>query len=265
MNRLIWLCFFIFQSTNLFALDNKVFTGQYPSATTFQKISLEKLKTYFETLAGQSINNIDPISGVRTYQVRRKNSLVVDLIFAKIERQQAGNKLVEGVYYSLSSGRGLVFIFTRYGLNLKESTDRDLLLLNFLPSDSSTSYSLEIPILGFYLNTEVGAKNENSYISLKQMAFELKIESVYSDMKAQRNYLFYFKPMPSPQSSLTVQAEAREGSWSNLQYLHFSSSKGLITPNLFFQGLDQGSSVYEELGGEYLDMINYMGFPVLSN
>jgi len=261
MKIIICLTLIIFFFSDVMALEKMTFFNQYPSQNEFQKILLSKLKSYFEALSTQSLSRIDSKSELRVFQIKRKDSSGVDTIYAKIERGQINGALVERINYYLENGRGISFIFKRFGIDSKPSTDKDLLELNFKLTSSVEEYSLEIPIFGLKIRSEFENGIDTASILLKPMGPELKIENIFEASKAERRYYIFFKDAIPPQTSLVVKAEEISGEWAYFKYSHFSSTEGEITPNLFFQKLEFASTIYEEFGKEYLEILKYIGFP----
>ncbi len=266
MKILLGLLFFITADVNAIQLDRQVFSEKYQNLQMFQKELLGSLRNYFSLLPTNSIQTYDS-AGIYVFKVLKKNSPYFyhfDTVFAKIERKRISGVLTEQLYYHLDNGQGVSFKITKTGPKTVYSTDQELLGLNFKPTSADETYVVEIPELSISISSDYRMKKEIESISLGNAGFELRIESSYSESKARRDYIFYSNLMKIPQVALSVSATFNEDSWEKIQFKHFKSNTGSITPALFSQGISQASSLYVEQSVESQKILEGMGFPILN-
>jgi len=251
---------FILNSQNLLAFEKNIFNESYPSFDNYQSILFSKFKNYFSALALNSLNYQD-INGIKIFKIKSGDNFLT--LYSKITRSRLGNKLTESIVYSLENGNSLEYIIEKIGDSVEITNDLDLLSFQFKKSSNEQFYKIIIPTFKVYLTYAHTAESETNFFSLGYMDFNVKIETLIKEKSAQRNYLFFLKNMPNPQSSLTVVAE-ENFKWGNVEYRHIFNNSEEITPKQFFQGLAMGIEPFEEASDIFIKTINSLNFPVLN-
>lgn len=245
------------------ALGPSVFEETYPNYQNYQQLLFGGLKTYFESLPQNSLNYLD-INGVRIFKVRNKNHVDFTTIVSKISRTQSSELLVERVIYYLENGNSLEYIVKKTGKNIAPTADFDLLSFRFKPTFLEDTYKVTIPLYKIEISHSRLEKNkELSFFYLGFMEFNMQIETFYSEFEASRNYIYFSKDMPRPQSSLGVKAIETNHQWNGLSYEYFGTGAGEITPKQFFGALADGAGAFSEASEIMAKIIKHIGFPKL--
>jgi hypothetical protein len=250
-------------SINLFAIDSNVFAERYPTFQTFNQILFADVRTYFEALPIHSLNYTDA-DGVRIYRVHYHGQTEFSVIFSKITRTQSDNEIIERVSYALENGNSIGYEIIKRGEGIIPSKDADLLSFNFKKGINDTFYQLTVPNYNFQLTYKKNGNDENTLFYMGLMEISVQIESHFQENKASLDYIYFYKGMPTPQASLTVQAIETTSQWSGLQYIHISSqAAGEITPGQFFAGLKDGAGIFFGGGKMMMQMLSNLGFQKL--
>lgn len=247
-------------SLNLWALEPLVFKDTYPDFKNYQSILFNDLKTYFEALPLNSIVYSD-INGVKVYKIRKHTGGFLT-ITSKITRNISSGQMVERVAYYLENSELFEYEVKKTGKNVAPSEDFDLLSFRFKPSPKDDVYQISVPHFKIQISHENTSNSKDlSFLSLGFMEFNVQIETTLIEKSASRNYIYFFKHMPSPQASLGVRATEKEHDWSGTQYVHFASGAGEITPKQFFGGLADGAQAFGEASRIMVTVLKSVGFP----
>lgn len=259
--QIIILSFF-FNIITAYGIEKNIFSNDYPSASNFQLTLFSKVKDYLDAMTSQSIitNNAN---GLTAYQFKKLNSLSLELIFIKIERIESINSLTERVQYSFENGQIFSYELIKYGANNEFSTDVDLRMMRLKTTQLTNGYEIRVPQLGLVINSRISETSTLEKISLNEIGFELSIETFYKEKMAQRNYIYFFNGMPNPQTSLSVRVDILEFNWSKYKFTHLGSSLGEVSPSVFYQGLTQGTALFDQLSLVFLLNFESLGFPKL--
>lgn len=259
--QIIFLSFFL-NIINAYGIEKNIFSNNYPSASNFQLTLFSKVKDYLDALSSQSIitNNAN---GLTAYQFKKLNSLKLELVFIKIERMETVDSLTERVQYSFENGQIFSYELIKYGANNELSSDIDLRMMRLKTTQLTNGYEVRIPQLGLVINSRISETSTFEKISLNEIGFELSIETFYQEKMAQRNYIYFFNGMPNPQTSLSVRVDSLESNWAKYKFTHFGSSLGEVSPSVFYQGLTQGSALFDQLSFVFLLNFESLGFPKL--
>ncbi|MDD4973226.1 MAG: hypothetical protein PHY93_02695 [Bacteriovorax sp.] len=250
----ILFCFFIL-TINAYAVDESVFAERYPNFQDYQSLSLQGLNNYFYSLFSKSIT----LHGQKDfYQLVVLDDLgqTITKIDARIERSRTEATLTESMHFILPNDEHFDYTLTRAGINLVETADMDLLTFNF--NTKEESYDLAFKQLEARFQKQKNNKGvEKSFILLGIMEINILIETNLQEFEGNRNYIYFFKGMPNPQTILTVRVLSEN---HNLNFIH--SSKGVkISPKYFFQGLDEGSQIFTGFSQISLKTLETIGFP----
>jgi len=252
MKTLLLLFLFIF-SVNGHAVDDSVFAEKYPGLKDYQNTSLEGLNLYFFTFLSKSVvfNN-----GNGNYRIEFQDDSGNNILSlnARITRKVMNGDLQEYVQYILPNASTFDYYLKKTGLDQAPSTDNDLLTLNF--KKVSSNYEVVIvPLMTKFEKTGI-----KDYLSFGFMGISISIQTIFKELEASRSYIYFYKEMPNPQSYLTVQVIEESETAKTYNYIH--SSKGAeISPKYFFQGLQEGSSIFKEFSQISLGYIKSLGFP----
>jgi hypothetical protein len=242
-------------SLNSFALDESVFTGKYPSLKDYQDVCLQGLNTYFFTFLSKSIYFKDD-SGNIVLKFQNDSGATVLELNARIERKMTGGELTESVQYILPNANIFSYSIKKTGNDTNPTPDADLLTLNFKKLQSN--YEININ----QLQTKLQKNGMKDFLIFGFMEVNVMIHTLYLENEAVRNYIYFFKGMPNPQSSLTV--KAIETPDSPLLFNYYHSSQGAeIAPKYFFQGLQEGASIFKDFSTASLQIIKGIGFPAI--
>jgi hypothetical protein len=257
----IFLFFLFFAFFNLWALEFSDFESDFSNVSSFEKISLSKIKNYFENINSNSIVFVDKV-GNKTFKFRKDRNDEPLVIHTKILRDFGENSITETLIYSLDNSSVLSFIFKRTGKGLLPTEDLDLLLLRFKVGKVD-SYVLQSKELGIYIEHLDEIKRKISTINIIGFEFYTRIESKLFENNASLTFSFYSPDMASPQSSLMVFVNEDLTNWNPVSYKYYSSQKGELTPALFNTGIIQAISAYEQASAYFLKLTHKMGFPKL--
>ena len=222
-----------------------------------------KLRDYFELLPKVSIIN-SYSNEITLYRYRIPYTLDYQNIFAKISRTTIENGIIENISYSLENGAALTYSITKKGKDVRPTPNHELLTFNFKASDNDESYVISIPILRIQIADDKSPLFENSFFTLGFMEASFKIESVLKEQNATLSYLLFFSRMRFPQVSLTVQAYASTHPWEDIQYIWSASNGGVITPNQFFKGLEEISTIFTSASDSLYYTLLSLGFPKIN-
>lgn len=250
----------LFIVINAHAIDESVFEERYPGFQDYQSLSLQGLKNYFSTLFSKSI----AINGQKNFYLLRVQDdvgTIISNINVRIERFKNENSIVERVHFTLSNARTFSYTLSRYGANLVENSDIDLITFNF--KSNGESYELALNQLETrFLVQRISKDLEKSYILMGVFEINTLIETILEKDSARRNYIVFYKNLPSPQSMLTVMAFNGSAA-PNLNYVHVA--KGLeIAPKYFFNSLNDFAGIYFDFSQVSLMTLSQMGFPAIN-
>ena len=256
IKKLFLILFCCILTFNAYAIDESVFAGRYPNFQDYQSLSLQGLNNYFYSLFSKSIT-LHGDNNYYQFVVLDDSGQTITNINARIERSRTEASLTESVHFILPNSEHFDYTLKRTGINLVETTDMDLLTFNFKIKEES--YDLAFKQLEARFQKQKDNKDvEKSFILLGMMEINILIETSLRESEGYRNYIYFFKGMPNPQSTLTVRV-LRDVS-ENPTFIH--SSKGIeIAPKYFFQGLEEGSQVFTEFSQISLKILGTMGFP----
>lgn len=258
----ILILYFFYNIFNAYGIEKNIFSNDYPSASYFQLTLFSKVKDYLDALTSQSLITSNS-NGLTAYQFKKINSLNYELVFIKIERETKTNSLSERVQYSFENGQVFFYELIKYGANKELSSDVDLRMMRLKTTDLTNGYEIRVPQLGLVIKSQRSEFSTLEKISLNEIGFELSIESFYKEKIAQRNYIYFYNGMPNPQTALSVRVDFIDSSWAKHKFTYFGSSMGEISPSVFYQGLMQGSALYEEFSNVFLLNFESLGFPKL--
>lgn len=255
MKAFILFATLILSSINAHAIDESVFTGKYPSLKDYQDICLQSLNTYFFTFLSKSILFKDD-NGNYVLNFQNESGETLLSVHARIERSLSNGELTESVQYILPNTNVFSYSLKKTGNDISQTSDEDLLTLNFKKLKSNYEINLN------EWQTRFQKSSMKDYLIFGFMEVNIMIHTLYLENEAVRNYIYFFKGMPNPQSSLSV--KAIETPDSPLLFNFYHSSKGAeISPKYFFQGLQEGAMIFKEFSAASLDMIKGMGFPAI--
>jgi len=243
MKNLVVL-FILFFSFNLWAIETGAFNENYPGFKNYEDTVFGSLKNYFTNLPLNSLNYIDS-TGTRIYKVVLQKASGYSTIYSRISRVVNEQQITEHVSYSLENGNSLEYEILKMGVGVIPSADLDLLTFNFKQTSNDEFYQITIPTFKMLINRRLLKDGDKSTFLLGMMGFNVQLENHSSEHEANLNYIFFYKGMSHPQFSLTVKAFETPGEWNSLQFRYLSSIEGEITPKLFFQGLNEWTSVFD--------------------
>jgi len=249
------LLFSVIISVNSFAVDDSVFAEKYPGMRDYQNTSLQGLNLYFFTFLSKSVVFN---TGNGNYQIQFQNDSgeTVLTLNARITRKIINGDLQEYVQYILPNASTFDYYLKKTGLDQSPSADEDLLIMNFKNVQSNYEVAI-VPLMTKFEKTGI-----KDYLSFGFLGITISIQTIYKELEATRSYIYFYKGMPNPQSYLTVQVVEESESAKTFNYIH--SSKGAeISPKYFFQGLQEGSSIFKEFSQISLGFIKSLGFPSL--
>lgn len=261
MKKLIGLVVFSF-SFNLLAIETNVFNEKYPQFQNYQQTLFAKLRNYFETLPLNSLTYIDR-NGTILYQIQNKHNPTVVTLYSKITRERHEHKIIERVSYFLENGNAIEYEIIKQGEKSTPSDDRDLLSFNFKKTINDDFYQITVPTFNLQLYHSRKMNSEKQFFYLGLMEINIQIETFFQEHEASLNYIYFYKGMPAPQSSLTVRAIETPSSWSSINYIHYASQSGELSPNQFFQNLNRGAYIFTEADNEFFKILESKGFPSL--
>jgi hypothetical protein len=220
------------------------FNENYPGFKNYEETIFRSLKRYFTNLPLNSLNYIDS-TGIRIYKVVLKNGSGHLTIYSKINRIVTEQQIIEHVSYSLENGNSLDFEILKTGVGVIPSADLDLLTFNFNQTINDEFYQITIPKFKMQINRRLLKDGDKSTFLLGMMGFNVQLETHLGEHEANMSYIFFYKGMRHPQFSLTVKAFKKPAEWNSLHYNYLSSIDGELTPKLFFEGLNKGTSVFD--------------------
>lgn len=262
MKTIIFFFFVIF-SFNSYSVDRSAFEGTYPGFQSYQLITFTQLRNYFESLPAYSIN-FDAKNGKKVFKVRSRTENKFITIFSKITREISDKQIIERVGYYLEDGKCLEYELVKKGEKVLPSSDDDLLAFHFSPSAYDDFYQITIPAFNVQLTHSLNPNGVVDFFNMGFMEFNIKIESHFSQDEARLDYIYFYKEMRNPQSSLTVKAIKALNDWGGMKYYHVASNGGEITPGQFFTGLNEGAMVFVEGANIFIQIIRQLGFPKLN-
>lgn len=262
MKRLSLVLFLIFSSYSSMAMDSSVFKDTYPGFHNYQLSTFAQLRNYFEALPLNSLNYTD-IDHTRIYKMRDHLTGQMRTLYSKIIREKKENTLSERVIYFLENGQSLEYEVLKKGPHVLNTDDFDLLTFRFKTNALDEFYQISIPTFNILMTHVLNAHGEKDFFNLGFMEFNVQIESLFTKNKAVLTYLYFYKEMPNPQSSLSVQAIEMPDSWGAIQFIHLSSQAGEVTPKQFFQGLASGAAAFNGASKAIFKMLLGLGFPDL--
>lgn len=243
---------------NAYAIDESIFAERYPNFQDYQAMSLQGLNNYFYALFSKSIV-LHGDKDIYQLQFQNDSGETILNINARIERSRLENTLIESVHFNLPNSENFDYSLTRNGANLIETTDTDLLTFKF------TQYEQSYDLVFKQLEARFQKKknddgSDKSYILFGMMEINILLETNLLEDEAYRNYIYFFKGMPNPQSMLTVRVIRDFSESHSLKFIH--STKGVeISPKYFFQGLEEGSQTFTEFSQISLKVLGSLGFP----
>jgi hypothetical protein len=252
MKSLIVLTACLF-SFSVSAVDDAVFSEKYPGIKEYQNIGLQGLNLYFFTFMSRSVLFKNDLGSYQIeYQDNSGNTILS--LKARIERKTLNGELQEYVQYVLPNANVFDFYLKKTGLDQSPTPDNDLLTMNFKKQTSNYEIGI-VPLMTVFNKTGI-----KDFLVLGFMEVNISIQTLYKENEATRSYIYFFRGMPNPQSSLTVQVIGDPDSFNTYNYIH--SSKGAeISPKYFFQGLQEGSMIFQEFSQISLLTIKNLGFP----
>lgn len=252
--KLVLVLYFVLRVSAAGAVDETVFE-KYPGFKDYQETCLQGLNSYFFTFLSKSIIFKND-SGNYQIQFQDDDDVTIMSLNARIERRFVDGDLLEYVQYILPNSNTFDYSLRKTGLDQAPSADVDLLAMNFKKQQSNYELSI-IPLTSKFIKTGI-----KDYLIFGFMEVNISIQTIYNEYEATRNYIYFYKGMPNPQSSLTVKVIEESESAQTFNFIH--SSKGaLISPKYFFKGLQDGSMVFKEFSVSSLDYLKGLGFPPL--
>lgn len=255
MKALLLVLSFLFVSMNSFAVDDSVFAEKYPGLRDYQNTSLQGLNLYFFTFLSKSVvfNN-----GMGNYQIEFQDDSGKKILGlnARITRTVINGDLQEYVQYILPNASTFDFYLKKTGLEQTPTADNDLLTMNFKKIQSNYEIGI-VPLM-----TKIEKTGIKDYLSFGFLGITISIQTIYKELEATRSYIYFYKGMSNPQSYLTVQVLEESDTAKTFNYIH--SSKGTeISPKYFFQGLQEGSSIFKEFSQISVGYLSSLGFPAI--
>lgn len=240
---------------NAHAVNDSVFAEKYPGIKNYQAASLQGLNSYFFTFLSKSIV-FKSDSGNYQIQYQDDSGTTVLSLNARIERKLVNGDLYEYVQYVLPNSNIFNYALKKTGIDQTPTPDNDLLSLNFKKQQSNYEVSI-IPLKTSFIKTGI-----KDYIIFESMGINISIQTIYNEDEATRNYVYFFRGMPNPQSSMTVKVIEESESEKTFNYIH-SSNGAEISPKYFFQGLQEGAQIFKEFSQMSLGHIKALGFPAI--
>lgn len=259
MKKLGLLVIILF-SARVFAIDSTVFEENYPGFHDYESMSLTNTRNYFRALFSKSIQTSNR-EGFRVLEVQNEDWKTSIKISMLIERKIGNNEIIETVKYQLSSGGTLDYTLSRKGPNLKPLSDTDLLMFKFQSLDTYSSYDLIIPTFNVNYHRDISPGNETSFFLLGFMNFNIGINTQTFENEINRDYIYFYSGMNVPQQQLTVNVKEHQGTWEQYEYLHYTRGVGILTPKQFYNGLNDGASMFAQSGMIYQSILYSIGFP----
>jgi hypothetical protein len=250
--KLIILFFII--SFNTLALDISDLDESYPGFHDFESTSFSSVRSYLRQLFSKSVL-VSGFDGFQEIQIKNSRNETIKVIKILVERAISNDQIKETVRYSFDNGNQLTFELKRVGNDLAPISDLDLLMFKFRSKDNLKSYTVSIPEFKIEYHREIEKTFEKSFFVLGFMGMNVGINTSITPKEITRDYLYFYEPMPNPHQVLSVNVN------ENLEYIHYSRGAGLLTPKLFFDGLNSGNKVFIGAGAAYLGMMYSIGFP----
>lgn len=238
---------------NTYAVDDSVFAEKYPGIMDYQNTGLQGLGLYFFTFLSRSVVFKNP-GGQYQIDFQDESGETKISLNAKIVRSVEMGDLKEYVRYSLPNASVFDYYVKKTGLDQTPTPDNDLLAMNFKKLQSNYEVAI-LPLMTSFQKTGI-----KDYIIFGFMGVTISIQTLYKENEATRNYVYFFKGMPNPQSALSVQVIQESDSDKIFNYIH-SSNGAEISPKYFFQGLQEGSQVFKQFSQISLGFIKELGFP----
>ncbi len=247
---------------SVFAQSPEDLGSNYPGFHDYEATAFSGIRTYFRNLF-QNSYTISDINGIKTIVVLNADQTEALKVNAKIERITNGNLFSESVIYALPSGKVFDYTLTREVHSLKPLNDLDLLMFKFEDDDQLTHYEISSKALGFVFHREKNEKQEKAYFNLSFMEYTIEIDTAVNAKDVTREYLYFYKYLPFPQSQLTVKVTEAQGSWGGLQYTHYGRADGAreLTPQQFFSGLNAGAGPLYACVEIFPEVLYGIGFP----
>lgn len=260
--RLIFILIFIFSTNNIWAIDDSVLSANYPGFNDYTASSLVDLKNYFRNLYQKSDQYISE-DGHRHLIVQNKMATEIAIIDLLIERKLSSNQIIEEVHYSLSNGNRFDLTFFREGAELLPTPDHDLLTLKFSPTPNLTRYVITLVQLDTEYELRRDTNKEEGFLKLGLLDVNILLETLTSETEVTRNFIFFTRMQPDPQSQISVTAITPSGGWGEANYLHFSPNTGEISPKMFFDGLNGINMMFKQMSNIFVMKLYGLGFPVI--
>ena len=243
---------FFLISLKVFALDDSIFADRYPTYAEYQSQAILGLSNYFYSLNSKSIV-VQGKNNLYQYLFNNDAGVTLATINIQIERTSSIDQLTETVHFVLPNSEHFDYTLTTHGKNIEPTKDIDLLTFRFSPRGP---YELVIAQLkSFFQKSDL----KTSSINLGIMEISIAMETVMSEVEGIRNYIYFYRGMPNPQSMLSVRVVKEN---QNFRFIHFS--KGVeITPKMFFQGVQEGSQLFSEYSDVSLQALLQLGFPAI--
>lgn len=243
------------------ALDADVFKDVYPQFYNFQTLLFVQLKAYFERLPSKGVNYFDG-SGIRIFKVHQKDKQSIN-VYSKIIRTVKPEEISELVVYSLENGEQFKYEIIKKGSKIAATPDEDLLTFRFAPAREEV-YQINIPNFNIHISYSKSADQSNSLFALGFMELYFKVETILRPEVAFLNYIIFFKNIkPTPQAILSVKATQISGEWADINFAHFASNGGELTPKQFFMALADGSMAFTQASMIMANSLQHSGFPKL--
>jgi hypothetical protein len=254
------LILFLIFSFNASAITEAVLDDNYPGFHDYAAISFGPVKGYFRKLINKSVV-VNGENGPEELQVQDSDRNIIQKIKVQIVKTQSENTITEVINYSFDSGKKLTITLMRKGQNVKFDSDLNLLLFKFDPIENEETFDLVIPEFQIQYHRDNSLTQDNSYYILQFMELNMEINTQITSSEINRDYIFFYAGMPIPQQQLTVNVKEANDTWKEFEFLHYTRSNGIITPKLFFEGLNSASNIFIGASQFYIGKLLEVGFP----
>lgn len=244
-----------------FGMDVSVLEKNYPGFHDYEATALSGVKNYFRNLMSKCIEYSSSDDSVYAISCVNPTTGVETIFKTAVERKMNSNSIEEVVNYRLQNGNAFTYSLTRRGKNLLPTNDRDLLMFKFRTKDLFDEYELSVPLFQIDFFRKQEEKTEKSYFVFKAMDLSVGINTLSESYQIVRDYIYFYTQINPPEQVLTVKAVPITGDWEGYEYTHFHGNIGLISPKLFFKGLNDGSGIFEAASAMFLSQLYQIGFP----
>lgn len=257
--KFIFVFLFCFSA---FAMGPKDLGTNHPEFHDYEAVAFSGVRTYFRNFF-QNSYVVNDLNGIKTIVVLDKNQNEILRVNAKVERAFSNNQFSESVIYAFPNGKVFDYRLKRNGPNLQPLNDLDLLMFKFQDDDQLSLYEISSKALGIIFHREKNDQQEKSYFNLVFMEYTIEIDTRVNENDVTRNYLYFYKYFPNPQSQLTVKAEMAQGSWGAIQYTYYGREMGAfeITAKDFFGAINEGAGPINSCVQIFPGVLSGIGFP----